>query len=71
MLLKKCLFTILWILEVEKIFEKQVEAEKGHLDFYVGGLRHFHAFALVVEENFMHNLPSLYCFLGDKKKNHL
>ena len=70
MLLKKCLFTILWILEVGKIFEKQVAAEKGHLDFYIGGLRHFHAFALVVEENFMHNLPSLYCFLGDKKKNH-
>ena len=33
MLLKKCLFTILLILEVQKNFEKQVAAEKGHIDF--------------------------------------
>ena len=31
-----CLFTILLILDVEKIFEKQVTAEKGHTDFYLG-----------------------------------
>ena len=36
MLLKKCLFAILLILEVTKIFEKQVAAEKGHIDFYKG-----------------------------------
>ena len=60
MLLRKCLFTILLILEVTKIFEKQVAAEKGHIDFYIGGLRHFHTFALVVEENFMHKLSAFY-----------
>ena len=31
MLLKKRLFTILFILGIEKIFEKQVAAEKGIL----------------------------------------
>ena len=67
MLLKKCLFAILLILEVTKIFEKQVAAEKGHIDFYIGGLRHFHTFALVVEENFMHKLSAFLLFLVTKK----
>ena len=68
MLLKKYLFTIFLILKVEKTFEKQVAAEKGHIDFYIGGLRHFHELALVVEENFMHNLPAFLLFFGDKKR---
>ena len=41
MLLKKCLFTISLIVEIEKIFEKQVMAEKGHIDFYIGDLGTF------------------------------
>ena len=36
MLIKKCLFTILLILGVEKIFEKQVAEEKDHIDFDIG-----------------------------------
>ena len=36
---QKCLFTNLLILEVEKIFEKQVGAEKGHIDFYIGSCK--------------------------------
>ena len=48
--------------------EKQVAAEKGHTDFYIGGLRHFHTFALVVEENFMHNLSVFSLFLETKKE---
>ena len=36
MLIKKCLFTILLFLGVENFFEKQVAAEKGHIDFYIG-----------------------------------
>ena len=35
MLIKKCFFAILLILGVEKIFEKQVTAEKEHIDFYI------------------------------------
>ena len=35
LLIKKCLFTILLIVGIEKIFEKQVAAEKGHIDFYI------------------------------------
>ena len=62
MLLKKCLFTILLILEVKEIFEKQVAAEKVHTDFYIGGLRYFHTFALMVEENFIHKLSAFYSF---------
>ena len=36
MLLKKCLYTILLVLGVWKIFEKQAAAEKEHIDFYIG-----------------------------------
>ena len=38
MLIKKCLFTILLILGVDKILEKQVAAEKGHIDIDYKGI---------------------------------